>query len=321
MTTTLTNSEGYIHNFTDEQLAVILLGLNSSNTYYTNGKNDLIFIKLDTTKLLLLDFSFHINRNIFQNYTIQHDDVKPYNLEFNLNGASNEFELQSAYNGSGFVGVISDLSQVFLNIYDNGTSFIAEIFWDKTNIERILNSYYTRSEVVEGFAKRDFLTDFYYDKVAIDLTHSNYFTKSDIEAMYYNQTNLDIKINALTQAFYTKLYTDTSFYNKSYIDDNYYDQSSINVKIYDIYNSFHTIEYLDDIISRKMNTNENINIINNSLTCNTLKCVGNTTLNTLTNFQQLNTNIANYISFTNPNSTNIWGVGSSNEYDFEIVKQ
>ena len=80
MATTLTNSEGYEHNYTNEQLETILVGLNASNIYYTNGKNDLIFIKLGTTKLLLLDFTYHINRNIFQNYTIQHDDLKPYNL-------------------------------------------------------------------------------------------------------------------------------------------------------------------------------------------------------------------------------------------------
>ncbi len=51
MATTLTNSEGYVHDFTNEQLETILVGLNASNTYYTNGKNDLIFIKLDTTRI------------------------------------------------------------------------------------------------------------------------------------------------------------------------------------------------------------------------------------------------------------------------------
>ena len=38
MATTLTNSEGYIHNYTNEQLETILVGLSSSNTYYTNGQ-------------------------------------------------------------------------------------------------------------------------------------------------------------------------------------------------------------------------------------------------------------------------------------------
>ena len=47
MTTTLTNSEGYIHTYTNEQLETILLNLNSSKSYYVNGTNDLIFIKLD----------------------------------------------------------------------------------------------------------------------------------------------------------------------------------------------------------------------------------------------------------------------------------
>ena len=134
MTTTLLNSEGYTHNYTNEQLELILVGLSSSNTYYTNGKNDIIFVKLDTSRLLLLDFTYHINRNIFQNYTIQHDSVKPYNLEFVLNGSSNEYDLQSVYNGSGFIGIITELTQVYLNIYDNGTATSSNDYTGSENI-------------------------------------------------------------------------------------------------------------------------------------------------------------------------------------------
>ena len=53
--TTLTNSEGKILNYTIEFIETILLQLNSSNNYYTTGDDDVIFIKIGSTKVLLLD--------------------------------------------------------------------------------------------------------------------------------------------------------------------------------------------------------------------------------------------------------------------------
>ena len=64
--TTLTNSEGKILNYTNEVIETILLQLNSSNNYYTTGDDDVIFIKIGSTKVLLLDYTYHINRTIFR---------------------------------------------------------------------------------------------------------------------------------------------------------------------------------------------------------------------------------------------------------------
>ena len=61
-----TNSEGNIINYTSEFIETILLQLNSSNNYYTTGDNEIIFIKIGSTKLLILDYTYHINRNIFK---------------------------------------------------------------------------------------------------------------------------------------------------------------------------------------------------------------------------------------------------------------
>ena len=55
--TTLTNSEGRIINYTNEFLETILLQLNSSNNYYTTGDDDVLFIKIGSTKVLLLDYT------------------------------------------------------------------------------------------------------------------------------------------------------------------------------------------------------------------------------------------------------------------------
>ena len=113
--TTLTNSEGKIINYTNEFIETILLQLNSSNNYYTVGDNDIIFIKVGSTKVLLLDYTCHINRNIFQNYTINENIINSCGLEFVLNNTSNEYDLQSVYNGNSYIGIITELSQVFFS--------------------------------------------------------------------------------------------------------------------------------------------------------------------------------------------------------------
>ena len=78
--TTLTNSQGKILNYTNELIETILLQLNSSNNYYTTGDDDIRFIKIGSTKVLLPDYTYHINRTIFQNYTINGNLINSYGL-------------------------------------------------------------------------------------------------------------------------------------------------------------------------------------------------------------------------------------------------
>ena len=113
--TTLTNSEGKIINYTNEFIETILLQLNSSNNYYTTGDDDVIFIKIGYTKVLLLDYTYHINRNIFQNYTINENTINAYDLEFILNNTSNEYTLQGVYNANSYIGTINALQDVFFS--------------------------------------------------------------------------------------------------------------------------------------------------------------------------------------------------------------
>ena len=67
--TTFTNSQGKILNYTNEFIETILLQLNPSNNYYTTGDDDIIFIKIGSTKVLI-NYTCHINSTIFQNYNI-----------------------------------------------------------------------------------------------------------------------------------------------------------------------------------------------------------------------------------------------------------
>ena len=67
--------------YTNEFIETIILQLNSSNNDYTPGDHDIIFIKIGSTKVLLLDYAYHIHRTIFQNYTINENTVNDYNVE------------------------------------------------------------------------------------------------------------------------------------------------------------------------------------------------------------------------------------------------
>ena len=87
---TLTNSQGKVLTYTNDIIETILLQLNSSSNYYTTGDDDIIFIKIGSTKVLLLDYTYHINRTIFQNYNIKENLINNYGLEFILNNISNE---------------------------------------------------------------------------------------------------------------------------------------------------------------------------------------------------------------------------------------
>ena len=68
--TTPTNSQGKFLTYTNGFIETSLLQLNSSNNYYTTGDDDTLFIEIGSNKVLVLDYTYHINRNAFQNYTI-----------------------------------------------------------------------------------------------------------------------------------------------------------------------------------------------------------------------------------------------------------
>ena len=118
--TTFTNSEGLVITYTNELLETMLLQLNSKNNYYTSGEHDIIFTNIGSNRTLILDCTYSINRNLFQNYTINENLINTYDLEFILNGTSNEYDLPSVYIVNGIIVIITELQQVFLAIYDTG---------------------------------------------------------------------------------------------------------------------------------------------------------------------------------------------------------
>ena len=109
--TTLTNSEGKVSTYTNELIETILLQFKPSNNYYTSGDDDILFMKIGSNKVLVLDYTYHIIGNVLPNYTINENPLSNYALEFILNNTSNEYDLQSAYNGNGFIGPVKELQQ------------------------------------------------------------------------------------------------------------------------------------------------------------------------------------------------------------------
>ena len=78
--TTFTNSEGKLLNCTNDFVESTLLQLNSSNNYYTSGEHGIVLIKIDSNTMLLLYYTYYINRNIFQNCTINENTINNYDL-------------------------------------------------------------------------------------------------------------------------------------------------------------------------------------------------------------------------------------------------
>ena len=78
--TTFTNSEGKLLTYTNGCLEIVLLQLNSSSNYYTSGEHDIIFIKIGSSKTLILYYTCHINRNNLQKYTLNAHIINNYDL-------------------------------------------------------------------------------------------------------------------------------------------------------------------------------------------------------------------------------------------------
>ena len=59
-------------------------------------------MKIGSDKILILDYTYFVNRNIFQKCTINENTINDCNLEFVLNSTSNGYTLQGAYNANSY---------------------------------------------------------------------------------------------------------------------------------------------------------------------------------------------------------------------------
>ena len=57
MNISFTTSVGYTRSFSTNELTIVITNLNATNSYYTNGLNDLLYVRVKEGYLLLFDFS------------------------------------------------------------------------------------------------------------------------------------------------------------------------------------------------------------------------------------------------------------------------
>ena len=67
-------------------------------------------------------------------FTINENILNPFQLEYILNNTSNAYTLQGVFTANSYIGTITELSQVFLAMYDS---------------EIVIKDYYTKSEIYE----------------------------------------------------------------------------------------------------------------------------------------------------------------------------
>ena len=224
--TTRTNSEGTNLTYSNEFIETISLQLNSSNIFYTTGDDGLLFIKIGSYQVLVLDYTYHINRAIFQNYTINKNTVNDYSLQFILNSTSNEYTLQGVFNVNPYIGSITEWPQVFLAIYDTTVSpysytgsenidttdnQISLSFPLKVNDEVVLNPRNYDGAVFEMSSGTDnftFLQNTFHGGAPIAQFYSStklctFHGDCQIPNMY-NKTSVDILIADIYNDTYTK---------------------------------------------------------------------------------------------------------------------
>ena len=72
MSLCFTNSLGATTQHTHIELTSILTNLNSTNTYFTNGFNQLAFIRLSVGRLLLVYLYSNSNIKLFETFSFQY---------------------------------------------------------------------------------------------------------------------------------------------------------------------------------------------------------------------------------------------------------
>ena len=220
---------------------------------------------------MVLDYTYLINRNVFQNYTINENTVNDYNLECILDNTSNEYTIQGVYTANGFIGSTTELSQVFLAIYDTTVSpysytgneniditnnQISLSFPLKVNGEVVLNPRNYDGAVFEMSSGTDnftFLQNTFHDGAPIaqiypstklctfhgDCQILNMYNKTSVDILIantYNDTCTKTEIDLTLSAYINSIDLHNDFYSKakmSIILDTYYNIPEIHANYYD----------------------------------------------------------------------------------------
>ena len=278
--TSLTNSYGKLITYTNEFIETILLQLNSSNNYYTTGDDEIIFIKIGSSKVLILDYTYYINRTIFQTYSINENLLNPFGLEFVLNNTSNEYTLQSVYTTNSHIGTITELQDVYLTIYDTNTNphsytgneniditdnQISLTFPLKINDEIIMHprNYGALFQLYSGTDNLTIHQNTFHGGQPI----ATFFSQDKSTTFYgnliapniYDYVTIDSMFNNMSSNMYDKTYIDnliSNYYDKTYIDNLDDELNTILINTYtkqEIDDNYYDSTYINTQLDTKAN--------------------------------------------------------------------
>ena len=196
MTISFTNSVGYTRSFSTNELTIVITNLNATNSYYTNGLNDLLYVRVKEGNLLLFDLTDNINRRIFESFTIGYDTTNPFNLKFTHNSTAIEYTIDNALISVGFSGTtpISTLESQYMKLYITTSS----------------SSYLTTNDIVKDIGQYSVspaeIKSFVGTNGIVLSNDTNNFTISIDTNTYYNQTEINnllaFKENAISAGTY-----------------------------------------------------------------------------------------------------------------------
>ena len=97
------------------------------NSYYSKRNDNLAFIQINTTKLLIMDLGFRFNRRIFEMFNISYDIARSFQLKFTSNNSSIQYSLDECLLSLGFADAVpvSSLESIFMKLYSfTGQSYL-----------------------------------------------------------------------------------------------------------------------------------------------------------------------------------------------------
>ena len=120
MSINFTNSQGETINITHTELNIISTNLEANNMYFVYRDNYLVYVRVTSGMLLLMDLYPNINRRLFETYTVGYNVLNPFFLKFTHNITAIESNIDDAFISVGYSGTtpITTLEEVFITSYN-----------------------------------------------------------------------------------------------------------------------------------------------------------------------------------------------------------
>jgi len=137
-TINFTNSLGLTTAFTNHDLDLILTELNTHDSSFASGENQIGFIMLNVGYLLLVDLNTHFSRRLFEMFSFSASNLYPFQLKLTNNNSAATFSINEALVSVGYSGStpINSLSQIFMQLYIQSGSNLS--VYSKTEVDTMI---------------------------------------------------------------------------------------------------------------------------------------------------------------------------------------